>query len=404
MKRREAIRKLSVIPFAGAAIGSLLPLNSCGTGTSARKRDLFKELGVTPVINCRGTVTVLSGSLMLPEVMEAINQTSNDFVDMYELRDKAGERIAEMLECEAAMVTSGAAAAITLGTAASITGTDQERVRLLPNIPGPQLEVIIQNTHRVGYDHAIRNCGVKLVEVDGPAEMEKAINEKTVMAFFYNAARSHSVSHEDFIAICRRHNIPSFNDAAADVPPVENLFKYQRMGFDLVTFSGGKMIHGPQSAGLLFGRRDLIEAAKLNHSPNGNTIGRGMKVNKEEIFGMYAALKAYLEKDHEKEWQEWLGRIRYIGDHLAGIPTLKTETILPAGVANAFPSMNISWDQNRVRITPQEAVEALRNGTPCIHAGSRNDALSLAVVLLRPEWVDTVARRVESILTQAVSG
>lgn len=404
MKRRDAIRKLSVIPFAGAAIGSALPLSSCGTGTSARKRDLFKELGVTPVINCRGTVTVLSGSLMLPEVMEAINQTSNDFVDMYELRDKAGERIAEMLECEAAMVTSGAAAAITLGTAASITGSDQERIRLLPNIPGPQLEVIIQNTHRVGYDHAIRNCGVKLVEVNGPAEMEQAINENTVMAFFYNAARSHSVSHEDFVAICRRHDIPSFNDAAADVPPVENLFKYQRMGFDLVTFSGGKMIHGPQSAGLLFGRKDLIEAAKLNHSPNGNTIGRGMKVNKEEIFGMYAALKAYLEKDHEKEWQEWLDRIRYIGDYLADIPTLRTETILPSGVANAFPSMNIAWDQNRVRISPQEVVEALRSGTPCIHAGSRNDALSLAVVLLKPEWVDTVARRVESILEQAVSG
>ncbi len=402
MKRRDAIKKLSVLPLAGAAIGSTLPIGSCTTGHAAEKRDLFKELDVTPVINCRGTITILSGSLMLPEVMEAINQTSEQFVDMFELQDKAGEKIAEMLRCEAAMVTSGAAGAMTLATAATITGTDREKIRLLPNLPGPRPEVIIQKTHRLGFDHQIRNCGVTLVEVEGPAEMEQAINSNTVMAFFFNAARSHSISHEDFVAIARKHNIPTLNDAAADVPPVENLFKYQEMGFDLVTFSGGKMLHGPQSAGLLFGRKDLIEAAKLNNNPYGDSIGRGMKVNKEEIFGMYAALKAYLEKDHEKEWQEWLDRITYIGDRLAGIPTLTCETVLPAGVANAFPSMDISWDQGRVRITPQDAAGALRTGTPSIHAGSRDGALNIQVILLKPEWVDIVAGRIKEILEQAV--
>jgi uncharacterized pyridoxal phosphate-dependent enzyme len=402
MKRRDAIKKLSVLPLAGAAIGSTLPIGSCTKGHAAEKRDLFKELGVTPVINCRGTITILSGSLMLPEVMEAINRTSEDFVDMFELQDKAGEKIAEMLGCEAAMVTSGAAGAMTLATAATITGTDREKIRLLPNLPGPRPEVIIQKTHRLGFDHQIRNCGVKLVEVEGPAAMEKAINANTVMAFFYNAARTHSIGHEEFVEISKRHNIPTLNDAAADVPPVENLFKYQNMGFDLVTFSGGKMLHGPQSAGLLFGRKDLIEAAKLNNNPYGDSIGRGMKVNKEEIFGMYAALKAYLEKDHEKEWQEWLDRITYIGDRLAGIPTLTSQTVLPAGVANAFPSMDITWDQDRVRITPQEAVEALRTGTPSIHAGSRDGALNIQVILLKPQWVNIVAGRIGEILEQAV--
>jgi uncharacterized pyridoxal phosphate-dependent enzyme len=402
MKRRDVIKRLSILPFAGAAIGSAFPLTSCTKDRSGR-RDLFKELGVTPVINCRVTYTALSGSLMMPEVMDAINQTANDFVDMYQLQDRVGEKMAEMLDCEAAMVTSGAFGAITLATAASITGTDREKIRLLPNLPGPQREVIIQKSHRLGYDHAIRNCGVKLVEVDGPAEMEQAINENTVMAFFYNAAGTHSVSHEEFVAIGKKHNVPTLNDAAADVPPLENLFKYQRMGFDLVTFSGGKMIRGPQSAGLLFGRKDLIEAAKANHSPNGDTIGRGMKVNKEEMFGMYAALKSYIERDHEKEWQEWLDRQQYIADHLAHIPTLKTETVLPRGVANAFPSMNITWDQDRVRITSREVVEALRAGDPSIHADARGDALGIHVILLRPEWVDTVARRIEYILEQATT-
>lgn len=402
MKRRDAIRKISILPLAGTAIGSSFSLNSCSGGIFAGKRDLFKELGVTPIINCRVTYTALSGSLMLPEVMEAINQTAHDFADMYELQDKAGEKIAEMLECEAAMVTSGAAGAMTLATAASITGTDPEKIRLLPNLPGPQPEVIIQKSHRLGYDHAIRNCGVKMVEVEGPDEMEQAINENTVLAFFYNAASRHSISHEEFVAIGKRHNIPTFNDAAADVPPVENLFKYQKMGFDLVTFSGGKMIRGPQSAGLLFGRKDLIEAAKLNHSPNSDTIGRGMKVNKEEIFGMYAALKSYLERDHEKEWQKWLDWQQRIADHLKSIPTLKSETVLPSSVANAFPSMNLSWDQNRVRITAQEAVEALKAGTPSIHAGSRGDALNIHVILIKPEWVDIVARRVKEVLEQSI--
>jgi len=403
MKRRDVLKGFSLLPIAAGGMATAIPLLSAAAPQS-EKRDFFKELGVTPIINAGVTMTFLSGSLMLPEVLEAINSTSHDFANMYELQDKAGAKIAEMLKCEAAMVTSGAACALLLGTAASITGTDKDKISQLPNLPGPQREVIIQKTHRYLFDQAVRTTGVKLVEVEGPAGMEQAINANTVMALFFNAAEQpHSITHEEFVAISKKHNIPSFIDAAADVPPVENLFRFQKMGFDLVTFSGGKMIRGPQSAGLLFGRKDLIEAAKLNHSPYESPIGRPMKVNKEEIFGMYAALKAYLERDHKKEWNEWLDRAKRIAAQLEQVPTVKTETVVDPGPANAFPSLMVNWDQNRVKITTREVLKALKEGTPSIVANARKgNTLSIGVVLLRPEQVDIVAQRVKEILLKAV--
>ena len=403
MKRRDVLKGFSLLPIAAGGMATAIPLLSAAAPQS-EKRDFFKELGVTPIINAGVTMTFLSGSLMLPEVLEAINSTSHDFANMYELQDKAGAKIAEMLKCEAAMVTSGAACALLLGTAASITGTDKDKISQLPNLPGPQREVIIQKTHRYLFDQAVRTTGVKLVEVEGPARMEQAINANTVMALFFNAAEQpHSITHEEFVAISKKHNIPSFIDAAADVPPVENLFRFQKMGFDLVTFSGGKMIRGPQSAGLLFGRKDLIEAAKLNHSPYESPIGRPMKVNKEEIFGMYAALKAYLERDHKKEWNEWLDRAKRIAAQLEQVPTVKTETVVDPGPANAFPSLMVNWDQNRVKITTREVLKALKEGTPSIVANARKgNTLSIGVVLLRPEQVDIVAQRVKEILLKAV--
>ena len=408
MKRRELIKNLSVLPIAGAAIGASFPIESLFAAPSvapAPKRDFFKELGVTPRINAGGTMTFLSGSLMMPEVLEAINSTAHDFANMYELQDKAGAKIAEMLNCEAAMVTSGAAGALVLGTAAVLTGTDKEKMEQLPNLPGPQREVIIQKSHRYVFDQAVRNTGIKFVEVEGPEQMESAINENTVMALFFNGAVSwfgvpDSINHEEFVAIAKKHNIPTFIDAAADVPPVGNLFKFQKIGFDMITFSGGKMIRGPQSAGLLFGRKDLIEAAKLNCSPHECPIGRPMKVNKEEIFGMYAALKSYLERDHEAEWQEWLERIKRISKILEKLPTVTSETKINPGPANAFPGMRISWDRTKIKISPKEVVKALDEGTPSIIAGAGDDALNVGVVLLQPKQVDIVAKRIKEILEQ----
>src|SRR6185312_5580321 len=328
MKRREVIKGLGLLPLSGALMGNLLTAEKSVAAPQNKKvkRDLFKELGVTPVINAGVTMTFLSGSLMMPEVLEAINSTAHDFANMYELQDRVGAKMAEMLQCEAAMVTSGAACAILLGTAAAITGTDQEKIKQLPNLPGPRPEVIMQKSHRYLFDQAVSTTGAKIVETEGAEEMERAFNSNTVMALFFNAAEKSPVSHAEFLTIAKRHRIPTFIDAAADVPPVENLFRFQKMGFDLVTFSGGKMIRGPQSAGLLFGRKDLIEAAKLNHSPHEAPIGRPCKVNKEEMFGMYAALKSYLERDHKKEWQDWLDRISLIKSRVETIPGVKGET------------------------------------------------------------------------------
>ncbi|WDF79328.1 aminotransferase class V-fold PLP-dependent enzyme [Mucilaginibacter sp. KACC 22773] len=401
MKRRDILKGLTLLPLTGSLV-SKAAVTLPSSPAKKPVRDLFKELGVTPVINASVTMTFLSGSLMLPEVLEAINSTSHDFANMYELQDKVGAKIAEMLHVESAMVTSGAACAILLGTAAAITGTDHEKIKLLPNLPGPRPEVIMQKTHRYLFDQAVTTTGAKIIEVEGPDEMEKAFNDKTVMALFFNAAEKSSITHADFVAIAKRHSIPTFLDAAADVPPVENLFKFQKIGFDLVTFSGGKMIRGPQSAGLLFGRKDLITAARLNHSPNEAPIGRPMKVNKEEMFGMYAALKAYLERDHKKEWEDWMQRTKYIGAQLESLHSVKTETVVDPGPANAYPSLNVTWDSSKIKITPGQVVTALKNGTPSIVANSHGDSLTIGVVLLRPDQVDIVAGKVKTILQQAV--
>lgn len=403
LTRRKLIKQLSTLPLIGGLAGTALVIPKETAPPEGSERDLFKELGVTPIINASVTMTFLSGSLMMPETLAAINSTSHDFANMYELQDKAGGKIAEMLGAEDAMVTSGAACALTLGTAACITGMDLDKIKQIPNLPGPQKEVIMQKSHRYLFDQAVRTCGVRIVEVEGPDEMEQAINENTVMALFFNAAEKPStITHEQFVAIGKKHNIPTFIDAAADVPPKENLFKFQKMGFDLVTFSGGKMLRGPQSAGLLFGRKDLIEAAKRNHSPYESPIGRPMKVNKEEIFGMYAAVKSYLERDHEKEWQEWLDRADRITKQLQTVPTVKSETKVDPGPANAFPGLVVTWDQSRVKTTPKDVIKALKEGSPSIVTTGNEDALNVGVVLLRPDQVDVVARRVREVLGAAI--
>lgn len=407
LSRRKMLKALAGIPILGT-LASAAQFTNQKSENSKKSPNLFDELGIEPIINARGTMTYLSGSLMLPEVVQAIQSTSHDFANMYEVQDAVGERIAKLLNAEAAMVTSGAAGALTLGTAACITGNDPEKIEQLPNLPGPQKEVIIQKEHRYVFDHAVRCAGVKLVEVDGPDEMEAAINENTVMALFFNGAASwfgleeYSIPHEQFVAIGKKHGIPTFNDAAADVTPVENLFKYQEMGFDLVTFSGGKMLRGPQSSGILLGRKDLIEAAKLNFNPYESPIGRAMKVNKEEIFGMLVALETYLEQDHEKQWQEWIDRSEEIAAVVENVPTVEGETHIHDGPANHFPGLKVRWDQSRVKISPTELAEKLRTGKPRIEIGGNDEELNIAVVTLKPEQVPIVAERVREVLSEAV--
>jgi L-seryl-tRNA(Ser) seleniumtransferase len=388
-------------PFLGA-LGSL-PIFSRAGLAAPRRRDVISELGVRTFINAAGTYTMLTASLMPEEVFEAMRAASRHYVNLTELQDAVGRRIAELLGCEAAMVTSGAAGALTVGTAACITGKDPDKIRRIPDLTGMKSEVIIQKSHRFAYDHAVRATGIRMVEVESAEQFERAVSDKTAMALFFNDAEPRGpIKAEEFVALCRKHGIPSFNDCAADVPPVENLSRYTKMGFDLVAFSGGKGIRGPQSAGLLLGRKDLIEAARLNTSPYSDSIARGMKVNKEEMVGMLVALELYLKRDHAAEAREWDRRVEIIAREAKKVNTVTTEVHLPP-IANHTPHLRIRWDQSVVKITPPEVMKQLRDGRPSIEACpmTNKDALVFTVWMMQKGDAEIVGRRVREILARA---
>jgi uncharacterized pyridoxal phosphate-dependent enzyme len=396
--RRHFLEVVSGLPLVAGVIGaSTVPVVTVAAAKG--KRDYFREMGVRPFINAAGTYTAMTSSLMLPEVVEAIRYASEHFVMLDELHDRVGARIATLVRCEAAMVTSGAASALTLGTAAVLTGTDRQKIVSLPNLAGMKSEVITQKSHRFGYDRAVRNCGVRIVEVETREDLERAINEKTAMMLFYNANNNvGQIKDTEFAQLGKKHAIPTLNDAAADVPPVDNLWRYTEMGFDLVAFSGGKGIRGPQSAGLLLGRKDLITAARLNGPPNSDTIGRGMKVNKEEMLGMLVALDLYVKRNHEQERREFDKRADIIQKSAAEVPGVKAEIFVPE-IANHVPHVRISWDAAAKKITAAEVVRALRDGEPSIGTRSERDTIVVGVWMMRPGEEKIVARRLRQVLS-----
>lgn len=393
--RRSFLQTASALPFVGHLFAPSAIAESSG-------RDYFKELNVRPFINGAGTFTALTASLMYPEVVDAINYASKHFVSINDLHEAAGRRIAELIGCESALVTSGAAAALTVGTAACVAGKNPDWIKRIPDIAGTGMksEVIIQKSHRYGYDHAVRNCGIKMIEVETADDLEKAASDKTAMMLFFNDADPRGkIKIDEFVALGKKLKVPTFNDAAADVPPTENLSKYTKMGFDLVTFSGGKGIRGPQSAGLLLGRKDLIEAARMNCSPNSDSIGRGMKVNKEEIVGMMVAVEVYLKRDAAAEWKEWERRTKVITDSLAKVPAVKSEVYVPP-IANHVPSVRIRWEKAALSVTADDIRKKLREGEPSIEiapnssqAKADTQEIGLTVWQMQPGQVDIVAQR-----------
>jgi L-seryl-tRNA(Ser) seleniumtransferase len=230
---------------------------------------------------------------------------------------------------------------------------------------GLKADLIVQRAHRYDYDHSLTNCGVRLVEVTTAAEYEAAFTDRTAMTHFFNAAGGGEISREDWIRIAHRHGVPCLNDAAADVPPIANLWNYTAMGFDLVAFSGGKGIRGPQNTGLLLGRSDLIEAASQNNAPFDDTVGRGMKVAKEQIVGMVAAVDWILNQTDEAIEAESLERANRISSFLVGLPGVEV-SIAYGPVANRVPHLIVRYDQSRLPIAPVDVAEALRRGEPSI--------------------------------------
>ena len=375
--------------------------------------DYYQKLGVTPLINAAGTYTALSASTMPDEVQAAISIASRQPVNLIELLDASGAYLAKRLRCEDALVTAGAAAALVVGTAACVTmGNDQAILNVPTDMAGLRNEVIVQRSHRYGYDHALRNCGIRFVEVETLEQYEQAFTERTVMAHFFNAGVG-KIGREDWVRVAHQHGVPCFNDAAADVPPISNLWNYTQMGFDLVTFSGGKGLRGPQCTGLLLGKKDLIEAAKKNNSPNSNTIGRGLKVAKEEIVGLVAAVDYFLKQDDAAIETECRGRADRIAKQLSGIPTVQTQVFIPE-VANHVPHLLITFDQNRIKLTGTEVMQKMRTGKPRIELNPSTggapasaglpggpNTIVVGVWMLQPGEDMVVAKRLREVLQEA---
>lgn len=387
---------MSGIGALGAAL--LSPRKLFASGGAARGADaklsgfgasgnVYEELGVTTVINGQGTMTILGGSLMRPEVEAAMALASQHFCSIPELEVAAGKRIAEMLKLPAdytGLVTSGAAAAMQSGLAGILTGDNEQFIQQLPDLTGMKSEVIIQKAHRNGFDHQLRSTGVRLIEIETREDLRKAVNPKTAMMHFSNFLNSSGrIKVDEWVKLAKEYKIPCFNDAAADTPPVSHLWDYAHMGYDLIAFSGGKAIRGPQCAGLLIGRKDLVAYALLNNSPHEDTLGRSQKVGKEEIIGMIKALESYLKEDHEALTKEWWRRLDSISAEITKVPGVSASFTVPE-VANHVPHLEIHWDPRHISLTPVDAVKQLRSGKPSIVVASTETGLILNSFMLQP--------------------
>ena len=349
--------------------------------------DAYKELGVTTVINGQGTMTMLGGSLIPPEVEQVMAEAARRFVYIPDLEVAAGKRIAQLLklpEGYTGLVTSGAAGAMTCGYAGVLTGDNDELIRRLPDLTGMKSEVIIQKAHRYGFDHAIRATGVKLIEIETIEDLKKAISPRTAMMHFANFRNSEGqIKLDEWVRLAREYHLPCFNDAAADTPPVSHLWDYVKMGYDMVAFSGGKAMRGPQCAGLLLGREEMIRCAMLNNSPFEDTVGRGQKIGKEEIVGMVKALELYLNQDHEALSAMWQRRLDSINAQLNKFPGVGTSYYVPE-IANHVPTMQVRWDAMKIRLTPEQAHEELKNSNPSIILGTTDNGLEITSFMLQP--------------------
>jgi uncharacterized pyridoxal phosphate-dependent enzyme len=403
MQRRELLKFFSMVPMAGSA--ALVPWAAANAAPPpSEKRNLFKELGVRTFINAAGTFTMMTGSLMHDYVVDAIQYGATEFCMLDELQDRVGEKIAALVHSEAAVVTSGAFSGMTLGLAGILTGMDQRKVEQLPHLDGTGMksEVIIQKAHDIVYNHALKNTGCKIIFVETAAEVEQAINDKTALLHFLNVeADKGKIQHEEWVALGRKHNIPTSIDIAADVPPVSNLWKFNDMGFSFVVISGGKAMRGPQSAGLLMGKKEIIAAARLHMPPRGFNIGRGFKVNKEEILGMYVALEKYIQQDHDKEWKAWESATAHIDNTVKTVSGVTTSITVPA-LGNVTPTLQIAWDATKVKLAGKDLQEKLRSGLPSIEIGGvKDNSITVTVWMLKPGQEKIVAGRIKEELLKA---
>ncbi len=415
--RREFFATIRNLLGAGGFAGLVQGAPATTHAGAEEGEDYYDKLGVPKFINAAGTYTSLTASIMPPSVQAAVARAAKHPVRLADLQKASGEYLAKKLKCEAALVSAGASSALTLGCAGAVMVANKCGIRDIPNnVAGMKNEVLIQKGHRYGYDQGLLCCGIKFIEVESLDDYKAAFSDKTVLAHFYNASEKGDIGREDWIKVARDHNVPTFNDAAADVPPISNLWNYTQMGFDLVTFSGGKGMRGPQNAGLLLGRKDLIEAAAKNNNPY-DGVGRGQKVAKEQIVGMVAAVDWFLSQSDEGFETEYRRRADRIAKQVKTIPTVETEVVIPP-VANHVPHLLIRYDPDRVKITGHAVLQELRNGNPSIElnpsTGSTRGAsagmpsgpntIVVGVWMLQPGEDLIVARRLHEVLSKAAQG
>ena len=358
----------------------------------------YEDLGVRSLINCVGTVTVLSGSLILPQVRQAMTDASMQYVAIRELMECAGARLAEVMQCEWGLVTNGCAAALAQVTSACITGNDPALIARLPDTNGLKNEVIVQTSHRVGYDRAITAVGTRFIEVTTHAELEAAYSDRTAMLFIFgDAAERGQISVAEMATSGRAHGVPVFVDAAAERPDVPNWYFDQ--GVDAVAYSGGKCLRGPQASGLVLGRKQLLQDAFANGSPHGS-FGRPMKVGKEEIRGLLAAVEMWVQRDHKGEWKEWERRLETISTAVQTFATVTTEVNLP-GRSNVAPNLSIRWDAEQLGITATQVCRQLSQGEPRVEASGGANGISINPYMMEEGEDTLVAERLAEILAAA---
>ena len=386
---------LAGVPASGAAV--TLP-------TRGRGPDVYTRLGVRPFISCTATTTINGGSSQIPEVVEAVYQAGHYHVNLDELMAKAGPRIAELLQVEAAMVSSGAAAAVTCGTLACLAGGDPEKIQQLPDTTGIKDEVVVPKWSRSIYDHAVRSTGAKMVEAETLDDLERAFGPKTFMATAQSSIlwTKGPFSLDQLVATAHKHGVPVLIDDAGALPvPPHPVLSH---GVDLVAHSGGKVIRGPQSAGLLLGRKDLIRAAFTNSAPH-HAFARAMKVSKEEIVGMVAAVEYLVTKrDPDGEEREWMAWYKHIGDRVSEVAGVSSEIEGFGWERFGYhPRLVVRWDPKRIGLTSRELHQTLRDGEPRIMLPPGGNGHSTVVrgTAMYPGEYKLVAERLHEVLQSA---
>ena len=403
MKRRNVIKGLAMLPV----VGSVLSSDSVLAGTVTENKSLaqsseslstlnsflsetniYRAMGVEPIINCRGSYTIIGGSIKRPKVKLALEAASTNFVQLDELAEAVGKRLAELTKSEWGMVSSGCAAGVKHITAACVTGGSPERLIRIPDLTGfEKTEVIIPRYSRQHYDHAVRNIGVKIITVSTPEELEKAINSKTAMIYLTSGTpgaasdTGQPLSLEVIASVAKPKNIPILMDAAAEsltIPPY-----HLKRGADIVAYSGGKTIRGPQSAGLMLGNKNILLAAWQASAPH-HGPGRDNKLDRDEILGMVAAVEDWLERDHEGEWKRWLSWLEVISKKVTQINGISTKVIEPVNLNNKYPVLHIIWDPEKFYVTGYEIAEEVGRNKPRIALGNRDEPDGTSSIQITP--------------------